>query len=353
MPPDFERLQEARSSVSRSSGLSEFTKGWQECRINRQRFFQGLAPLRLREGYQLRCFVSASYGDAVSYLYAVPGTLSKAPCAPSKAPSLSREEMLSAPGPDHPEYVWHLADDTDEDNYRRPFPPGALDHFMLAVEGDDTPYSYLLASLLGRDWEELFAQWHGVRWSAHKLLLASPFWSFERAYPLACEIIEAYQSSSLRDALLSILKSHAKEISWEDGLEKGLAEICHTRPAFLSGLVGDYEFCLQMQNVDTARAAGITGPLKEEDYETPIPPSWREVHSIPPNPPSKWTWTHGPIEDWLPTVSLRDERVEVQFLTYAQRDDAIVRHTDRFRRGEYFPVRQSEVLGRGGGGFMV
>lgn len=46
------------------------------------------------------------------------------------------------------------------------------------------------------------------------------------------------------------------------------------------------------------------------------------------------------------------DEVEVRFLTFCGRDEAIVRHTDRFRRGDYLPRRHSEVVGQGKGGYM-
>ncbi|HWI53942.1 MAG TPA: hypothetical protein VNT01_17520 [Symbiobacteriaceae bacterium] len=45
---------------------------------------------------------------------------------------------------------------------------------MAAIEGDGTPWSYLCASLLGRELDELGAQWHGCSWSTHDLCTADP-----------------------------------------------------------------------------------------------------------------------------------------------------------------------------------
>jgi hypothetical protein len=117
-------------------------------------------------------------------------------------------------------------------------------------------------------------------------------------------------------------------------------------------IISDYSFTLELMNIEAERAAGKTGPLTG-DYKVPIPPGWLAAQSIPPTPPSKFSWTNGPPEDWRPTVTMADDTVKVQFLTYAHRDDAFVRHTDTFPRGVYLPERKSEVVGKGGGGYMV
>lgn len=53
-------------------------------------------------------------------------------------------------------------------------PAGALPPLSV-IEGDGTPWSYLAASLLGRELQELGAQWHGCYWSTHSLYGGGPF----------------------------------------------------------------------------------------------------------------------------------------------------------------------------------
>ena len=45
---------------------------------------------------------------------------------------------------------------------------------MLAIEGDDTPWSYLSASLLGRQFKAFGAMWHGESWGTHEILGENP-----------------------------------------------------------------------------------------------------------------------------------------------------------------------------------
>jgi hypothetical protein len=56
-----------------------------------------------------------------------------------------------------------------------PRPPAALDNMMDAVEGDQSPWSYLCASILCRELQEFGAVWHGIRWGHHIVLGADPF----------------------------------------------------------------------------------------------------------------------------------------------------------------------------------
>lgn len=55
-----------------------------------------------------------------------------------------------------------------------PKPEGALSHFMEAVEGDRSPASYLVASLLRRELQEFGATGDRSNWSYHVLLDAVP-----------------------------------------------------------------------------------------------------------------------------------------------------------------------------------
>jgi hypothetical protein len=55
-----------------------------------------------------------------------------------------------------------------------PRPPGALEDYMEAVEGDGSPWSYVCASLLARQLGEFGAWWHGLDWSTHLLVGKQP-----------------------------------------------------------------------------------------------------------------------------------------------------------------------------------
>ncbi len=57
---------------------------------------------------------------------------------------------------------------------RAPRPPNAFDHFMMGVEGDGSPASYLGASLFARTIAEFGGRWHGLRWSHEQILGGEP-----------------------------------------------------------------------------------------------------------------------------------------------------------------------------------
>lgn len=55
-----------------------------------------------------------------------------------------------------------------------PRPIMALKNLMEAFEGNGTPWSYMCASILAREFEEYGAQWHGCDWSTHYILGENP-----------------------------------------------------------------------------------------------------------------------------------------------------------------------------------
>jgi len=96
------------------------------------------SPLRLRKGWRM---ITQQYSDGYNssgFTWAVP---------------------VDGPRPDLFLTKW-----PDESTR----PEGAV-ATMAVVEGDGTPWSYVCASLLGRELAELGAEWHGCDWSAHEL----------------------------------------------------------------------------------------------------------------------------------------------------------------------------------------
>lgn len=73
-----------------------------------------------------------------------------------------------------PHQVWNLVEGVELDKMTTPAPQLALEHFMEAVEGDGSAWSYLLASFLMRDGEELAAAWHGAYSEGPRSLVGQP-----------------------------------------------------------------------------------------------------------------------------------------------------------------------------------
>ena len=103
--------------------------------------------LRLKAGFALRAYEFRSGGNGNGVIWAVPAD---APLlAPEDCPQL--EDVFLGP----------------------PKPPGAVP-LMEVIEGDGNPWSYLSASILGREAAEFGAQWHGCVWTPQKIIAKPP-----------------------------------------------------------------------------------------------------------------------------------------------------------------------------------
>ena len=71
---------------------------------------------------------------------------------------------------------------TTNDSASPPQPQGALSHVMESIEGDSTPASFLMASLLTREWRELGRTGKNHRWSQHRLIATVPFEQQKQAW---------------------------------------------------------------------------------------------------------------------------------------------------------------------------
>jgi hypothetical protein len=120
--------------------------GWAALRADPGRILAAFPCLRLKRGFVLRAYLyrEAIGGNAV--IWAVPRGTRLPP--PETCPLVAREGLPS----------------------QAPKPPGALDDFMEAIEGEGSPWSYLCASVLARELEEFGAWWHGLDWSTHLLV---------------------------------------------------------------------------------------------------------------------------------------------------------------------------------------
>ena len=103
--------------------------------------------LRLKAGFAVHAYEFRSGGNGNGIIWAVPAD---APLlAPEDCPRLDDEFL----GP--------------------PQPPGAIP-LMQAIEGDESPWSYLSASILCREAAEFGARWHGCVWSDQKIIAKPP-----------------------------------------------------------------------------------------------------------------------------------------------------------------------------------
>jgi hypothetical protein len=138
---------EARDAAQVPRGGPE---GWSKSDTSPMALLAVFTALRIRSGYVLRAYQFRSGGNGNGVVWA-----------------LREDAPFPEPG-DCP--------NQDGSLFRPPRPPGALDNYMEAIEGDGAPWSYFSASLFAREAAEFGAIWHGANWSCHTILGADP-WS--------------------------------------------------------------------------------------------------------------------------------------------------------------------------------
>lgn len=119
---------------------------WKKSSLDPMAVLDVFTPMRIKNGYVLRGYRWAAGGNAEGVVWALP-------------------EDAEFPEP---------ARVQDEDIRGRPKPPSAIDNLTSAIEGDRSPWSYLCASILYRDLDELGARWHGMHWTCETILDHNP-----------------------------------------------------------------------------------------------------------------------------------------------------------------------------------
>jgi hypothetical protein len=127
----------------------ETPNGWSKSRIDPAGLLSVFPELRLRDGNVLRAYVFKEDANSNGFVWALPV-----------------DAEFPAPE-DCPRIESHFL--------RPPKPLDALDDLMEAITGDDSPQSYLHASILRRELKEFHASWHGIRWGMNTVLDDSPW----------------------------------------------------------------------------------------------------------------------------------------------------------------------------------
>jgi hypothetical protein len=155
MLDDFEDLPEP-ASVDDLSNVFAFgsmatelirNSRWVVSTINPAAALMKLPGLRLKSGIRMVSYLYQGKEDGLGIVWAVPEALST---------TSALEKGMSG------------------DIARPPKPGGVLEHFMEAVEGDRSPASLMVASLLRRELEEFGATGKRSNWSHHQLIDAIP-----------------------------------------------------------------------------------------------------------------------------------------------------------------------------------
>jgi hypothetical protein len=144
------KIKEIREKAAKTVTTPEDTpEGWAKSRVNPNKLLDVFTPLKIRKGFVLRAYTFREDENGNGVIWAMP----------------SNAEF---PEPkDCPTLETHLL--------RAPKPSEALDDAMEAIEGDNSAWSYLAASLLRREFSEFGAVWHGANWSLHFVLDKDPW----------------------------------------------------------------------------------------------------------------------------------------------------------------------------------
>lgn len=108
-----------------------------------------LPGLKLKSGFRLVSYLYRAPGEGTGIVWAVPETLS------------TTEQLVA---------ILKSSDGIAD----VPKPAGALEHFMDAIEGDRSPGSFMIASLLRRELQEFGSLGDRHTWNRHELIAAVP-----------------------------------------------------------------------------------------------------------------------------------------------------------------------------------
>jgi hypothetical protein len=154
-PPEPDSL-DALGDLFRSGGFSQAVEsvapdtlgGWSISTLNPAAVLPKLPGLRLRPGFRLISYLHRTTTEGTGVVWAIPEALST---------TTQLEKALTTTDINHP-----------------PKPEGALTDFMEAIEGDRSFSSFLVASVLRRELQELGMLGTRCRWSHHRLIDAVP-----------------------------------------------------------------------------------------------------------------------------------------------------------------------------------
>ena len=150
---EIARVNRLRQAAERARDLADqhqgpSREGWFESTYNSSGLIRVFATLRLKPGFALRAYQYDGGIGRNGILWAVPTETSSV--TPEECPDL---EFMGLDSP--------------------PRPPRAVP-LMQAIEGDETPWSYLSASILRREAAEFGAFWHGLDWTPQTILSKPP-----------------------------------------------------------------------------------------------------------------------------------------------------------------------------------
>ena len=115
-------------------------QGWQKSAIDPMEILRLFDGLWIKDGYTLKAYIYREGMSGFGVVWALPE---------GEFPEV--EECLKI------------------DEFGTPKPKNAI-HFMDVLEGDETPLSYINASIFYREMLEFGAVWHGLSWGLHEII---------------------------------------------------------------------------------------------------------------------------------------------------------------------------------------
>lgn len=122
----------------------EWQQGWNLDEKGPEKIVKGFSNVKVKSDYKLIGYRYIEGGNGNGVVWAIPKSI--------KAPKVNECETLK-------EYL-----------LSPPKPREALENYMLVIEGDKSPFSYLQAAILNHELGEYGANWHGMSWSCDIIL---------------------------------------------------------------------------------------------------------------------------------------------------------------------------------------
>lgn len=146
------KLQKLRKRAASATEVpKDMPAGWSKSKVDPAKLVEVFAPLKLKKGIVLRAYHFKEGGNGNGVVWAMPADAAFP--EPNQCPEVKRRDGFMMV----------------------PKPPAALDSIMEQIEGDNSAWSYMAASLLSREFWEFGAMWHGTNWGTHRILDGSPW----------------------------------------------------------------------------------------------------------------------------------------------------------------------------------
>lgn len=123
---------------------TEWQEGWNLDEKGPEKIVKGFSNVKVKSDFKLIGYRYIEGGNGNGFVWAIPKSI----ISPKVNECEALEEYFLCP----------------------PKPRVALENYMLVIEGDKSPFSYLQAAILNHELGEYGATWHGVSWGGDSIL---------------------------------------------------------------------------------------------------------------------------------------------------------------------------------------